>query len=144
MHGPSQQPSGTQVTATSTHLCGTNAGLPHPSSTSALVLSPAAEPFPCKLVDKVNSDQFIEMRELLADSFPVNWWIKSILTSSSRCGSSWLIHHPPFSIAQSHAWILSASLSKSFKASTPRCILTDILVLLFPGIFGHNCGPYNA
>ena len=64
----SQQPSGTPVTATSTDPPGANAGLPHPSSTSGLVLSPAAEPFPRKLVDKVNSGQFVEMRELMADN----------------------------------------------------------------------------
>ena len=64
----SQQPSDTPGTATSTVLSGANAGLPHLSSTSGLVLSPATEPFPWKLVDKVNSGQFVEMRELLADN----------------------------------------------------------------------------
>ena len=64
----SQQPSVTPGTATSMNLPGANAGLPPPSSTSGLVLSPAAEPFPHKLVDEVNSGQFIEMRELLADN----------------------------------------------------------------------------
>ena len=42
--------------------------LPHPLPTAGLVLSPAAEPFPRKLVDKVKSGQFVEMRELLADN----------------------------------------------------------------------------
>ena len=64
----SQQPSDTPGTATSTVVSGANAGLPHLSSTSGLVLSPAAEQFPQKLVDKVNSGQFVEMRELLADN----------------------------------------------------------------------------
>ena len=64
----SQQPSDTPGTATSTVLSGPNAGLPHLSSTSGLVLSPTAEQFPRKLVDKVNSGQFVEMRELLADN----------------------------------------------------------------------------
>ena len=35
---------------------------------SGLVLLPAAEPFPHKLVDKVKSGQFVEMREPLADN----------------------------------------------------------------------------
>ena len=38
------------------------------SNRSGLILSPAAEPFPHKLVDKVKSGQFVEMRELLADN----------------------------------------------------------------------------
>ena len=33
-----------------------------------LILSPAAEPFPQKLVTKVRSDQFVEMRELMANN----------------------------------------------------------------------------
>ena len=37
-------------------------------ASTPLVLSPAAEPFPSKLVDKVRSRQFVEMRELLADN----------------------------------------------------------------------------
>lgn len=36
--------------------------------TADLVLSPAAQPFPRKLVEKVQSGQFVEMRELLADN----------------------------------------------------------------------------
>ena len=59
---------GTSGIATSTILSGVNAVLPHLSSTSGLVLSPAAESFPRKLVDKVNSGQFVEMRELLSDN----------------------------------------------------------------------------
>ena len=40
-----------------------------PSSASGgLILSPAAAPFPSKLVEKCRSGQFIEMRELLADN----------------------------------------------------------------------------
>ena len=64
----SQELSGTSGTATSTILPGINAVLPHLSSTSGLVLSSAAEPFPRKLVEKVNSGQFVEMRELLSDN----------------------------------------------------------------------------
>ena len=37
-------------------------------ASAPLVLSPAAEPFPSKLVDKVRSRQFVEMRELLGDN----------------------------------------------------------------------------
>ena len=35
---------------------------------AGLVLSPAAEPFPQKLVDKIRSGQFVDMKELLADN----------------------------------------------------------------------------
>ena len=49
-----------------------------PASASALVLSPAAEPFPRKLVDKVNSGQYIEMRELLADNIALLHQLEAI------------------------------------------------------------------
>ena len=62
-----QQPSGTSGTITPMNLPGANAVLPQRVNTSGLVLSPAAEPFPRKLVEKVNSGQFVEVRELLAD-----------------------------------------------------------------------------
>jgi hypothetical protein len=39
-----------------------------PIQASGFSLSPATQPFPQKLVDKVRSGQFIEMRELLADN----------------------------------------------------------------------------
>ena len=42
--------------------------LPQSISNGGLVHSPAAEFFPHKLVDKVKSGQFVEMRELLADN----------------------------------------------------------------------------
>ena len=42
--------------------------LPQTSSSTGLILSPAAAPFPRKLVDKVKSGQFVEMRELLSDN----------------------------------------------------------------------------
>lgn len=35
---------------------------------AALSLSPASEPFPAKLVDRIRSGQFVEMRDLLADN----------------------------------------------------------------------------
>lgn len=38
------------------------------SYSSGLILFPAAEPFPNKIVDKVKSGQFVEMRELLTDN----------------------------------------------------------------------------
>ena len=38
------------------------------ATNAGLVLSPAAEPFPQRLVEKVRSHQFIEMRELLSDN----------------------------------------------------------------------------
>ena len=42
---------------------------------SGMIFSPASEPFPQKLVDKIKSGQFVEMREL---------W-----RTTSRCSSSW-------------------------------------------------------
>jgi hypothetical protein len=38
------------------------------SPSTGLILSPASEPFPQKLVGKVKSGQFVEMRELLSDN----------------------------------------------------------------------------
>ena len=54
-----QQPLGTSGTITLMNLPGANAA--QRAKTSGLVLSPAAEPFPRKLVEKVNSGQFVEM-----------------------------------------------------------------------------------
>ena len=54
---------------------------PHPigpSTHAGIVLSPAAEPFPRKLVEKVRSGQFIEMRELLADNITPIHQLESI------------------------------------------------------------------
>lgn len=39
-----------------------------PATQPGLVLSPAVEPFPRKIIDKVRSGQFIDMKELLADN----------------------------------------------------------------------------
>ena len=39
-----------------------------PQHSAGLVISPAAAPFPKKLVDKVKSGQFVEMKELLVDN----------------------------------------------------------------------------
>ena len=36
--------------------------------TASLILSPVAEPFPCRFSDKAKSGQFMEMRELLANN----------------------------------------------------------------------------
>ena len=46
--------------------------------TAGLVLSPAAEPIPRKLVDKVQSGQFVEMRELLSDNISLVHQLESI------------------------------------------------------------------
>ena len=45
---------------------------------SALILSPSSEPFPRKLVDKVRSGQFVEMRELLADNISLLRQLESV------------------------------------------------------------------
>lgn len=58
-----QQLSGTSGTITPMNLPGANAVLSQWANTSGL--SPAAEPFP---VEKVNSGQLVQMRELLADN----------------------------------------------------------------------------
>ena len=48
-----------------------------PHSTG-LILSPASEPFPQKLVDKVKSGQFVEMRELLSDNIALMQQLEDI------------------------------------------------------------------
>ena len=73
-----QQPFWTPGTGTSTNPPGATAVLPQPASTSGLVLSPAAEPFPRKLVDKVISGQFIKMRELLADNIALLYQLEAM------------------------------------------------------------------
>ena len=68
-------------TSTSTDLLWTNPLVPQrpqPPPTSSLVLSPAAQPFPRKLVDKVKSGQFVEMRELLADNISLAHQLEAI------------------------------------------------------------------
>ena len=52
--------------------------LPLPTTQAGLVLSPAAEPFPRKVVDKVRSGQFIELRELLADNITLVQQLESM------------------------------------------------------------------
>ena len=72
-----QQPSETSGTATSTILFSANAGLPHSSSTSGLVLSPAAEPFPRNLrtANPTTRDQlaYTRLRKLYAMEERVGW-----------------------------------------------------------------------
>jgi hypothetical protein len=41
---------------------------PQAPAATGLLLSPASEPFPQKLVDKVRSGQFVDMKELLVDN----------------------------------------------------------------------------
>ena len=54
-------------------------GGPNPSSDfTPLVLSPAAKPFPGKLVDKARSRQFVEMWELLADNIALLHQLEAI------------------------------------------------------------------
>jgi len=52
----------------STSLPMVNPAQVYPQQTAGLVISPAAAPFPKKLVDKVKSGQFVEMKELLVDN----------------------------------------------------------------------------
>ena len=73
-----QQPSGTSGTIAPTNLPGANALLLQQANNPGLVLSPAAEPFPRKLVEKVNSGQFVEMRELLADNIALLYQLEAI------------------------------------------------------------------
>ena len=49
-----------------------------PTSSGGLILSPAAAPFPCKLVEKVRSGQFIEMCELLVDNISLLQQLETI------------------------------------------------------------------
>ena len=48
------------------------------TGSSALILSPSSEPFPRKLVDKVRSGQFVEMRELLSDNISLLRQLESV------------------------------------------------------------------
>ena len=43
-----------------------------------LILSPAAQPFPARLVDRIQSGQFIEMRELLSDNISLTSRLESL------------------------------------------------------------------
>ena len=54
--------------APSTSLPMVNPAQVYHQQTAGLVISPAAAPFPKKLVDKVKSGQFVEMKELLVDN----------------------------------------------------------------------------
>ena len=47
-------------------------------SNSGLILSPASEPFPRKLVDKVQSGQYVDMRELLSDNISLLQQLESV------------------------------------------------------------------
>ena len=49
-----------------------------PTTNAGLVLSPAAEPFPHRLVEKVRSRQFVEMRELLSDNISLIHQLEAI------------------------------------------------------------------
>ena len=53
-----------------------------PPSASGFSLSPASQPFPQKLVDKVRSGQFVEMRDLLADNMAL---MQQVEAFSSHC-----------------------------------------------------------
>ena len=52
--------------------------LPQSSYGSGLILSPAEAPVPQKIVDKIRSGQFVEMRELLADNISLLEQLHSI------------------------------------------------------------------
>ena len=43
-----------------------------------MILSPAAEPFPQKLVDKARAGHFVEMKELLADNMALISQLKAV------------------------------------------------------------------
>ena len=52
--------------------------LPTASAQSGLVLSPAAEPIPQRLVHKIRSGNFVEMKELLADNLALISQLESV------------------------------------------------------------------
>ena len=56
---------GNQLPQTPVPQLASDSQMPH---SAGLILSPASEPFPQKLVDKVKSGQFLEMRALLSDN----------------------------------------------------------------------------
>ena len=55
---------------------------PLPATSAGLILSPAAAPFPQKLVDKVRSGQFLEMRDLLADNISLVQQLETMQATS--------------------------------------------------------------
>ena len=55
--------------------------MPH-SSAPGVILSPAAEPFPQKLVDRVRSGLFVEMRDLLSDNISL---LQQLEMVNSQC-----------------------------------------------------------
>ena len=82
-------------------------------SPAGLVLSPAAEPFPQKLVDKIRSGQFVDMKELLADN---------VLGKPAR-GCTWFIPH---------------SFAGGQEAEAVRNILSLHMVLQLPWVHGDS------
>lgn len=61
-----------------------------PATHAGLTLSPAAETFPKKLVDKVRSRQFVEMKELLADNVALISQLEAVsgLSASHMLGTA--------------------------------------------------------
>ena len=53
-----------------------------PTSSEGLILSPAAAPFPGKLVNKVRSGQFVKMRELLTDNISLVQQLEAMQSTS--------------------------------------------------------------
>lgn len=49
-----------------------------PAPNAGLILSPASAPFPKKLVDKIRTKQFVDMRELLTDNISLMQQLESI------------------------------------------------------------------
>ena len=72
---PSYSTPGNQLPQTPALQLASGSQTPH---STGLILSPAAEPFPQKLVDKVKSGQFVEMRELLSDNIALMQQLEDI------------------------------------------------------------------
>lgn len=82
------QPVAAHESTSSHESIGVTAAVPNhlaavPLSSAGFSLSPATEPFPQKLVDKVRSGQFVEMRELMTDNRSLLQQLASLNTQCS-------------------------------------------------------------
>ena len=69
--------------------------LPSLPTTTGLILSPTIEPVPAKLVAKIQSNQFIEMRELLPDNLVLQQHIRLLPVPQGQLINNPLYHQRP-------------------------------------------------
>lgn len=94
LHGPALSSSPAQPAMVSWAHGNPSSSLQAPNSSSrpqsGLTLSPAAPPFPQKLVDKARAGHFLEMKELLADNVSLLNQLEAVpgVTAAHLCGST--------------------------------------------------------